>query len=576
MATKGKEKFELVVALDIGTTYSGYAYSTVVDFKTNPLNVQYIQSWNAGRKRMVSHKTPTCLMLNKNEKLVAFGYEAEAAYAKLIADEGHKNSYYFHRFKMKLCKREAITKNMSMKDVTGKAARALDVFSLSIRALIDHFLKQVDVPLSKIRWVLTVPASWSDIAKQFMAGSAMMAGIPEDQLIIALESEAAAIYCEHLNSEKRKGSDHRFSIENDGSKFMMVDIGGGTTDITVLEKIADNKMKQLCSSTGGIFGGMSVDEEYIEMLENIIMGAVMRKVKSDYPQSYLEMLSSFEYLKQSIDSSLSGQIAVNIPYEVISSLCKSQAGETFESLLESSEYSGRVSLEKGKLKIDAGLLRSFFNKPILEMITLMKECFKKCEPERVRIILVVGGFSQCPFLREALKTAFPRKLIKFPHEPNLAVLKGAVLFGHEPSFIASRVVRYTYGVEVSKDYDPRLHSSDRRVIVDGEALCRGVFDTFMAAETSVPIGTAITETYTTTEKCQKSHYLPIYISSSKNPRYTDDDESSYLGTIKVPIPNPSEMYRDVKVNFYFGFTELEVEAVDVETNEKCEVKFDLL
>jgi hypothetical protein len=57
---------------------------------------------------------------------------------------------------------------MSMKDVTGKAVRALDVFSLSIRALIDHFLTQVEVSLSKIRWVLTVPASWSDIAKQFM------------------------------------------------------------------------------------------------------------------------------------------------------------------------------------------------------------------------------------------------------------------------------------------------------------------------------------------------------------------------------------------------------------------------
>jgi hypothetical protein len=42
------------------------------------------------------------------------------------------------------------------------------------------------------------------------------------------------------------------------------------------------------------------------------------------------------------------------------------------------------------------------------------------------------------------------------------------------------------------------------------------------------------------------------------------------------IPNPSEKYRDVKVNFYFGFTELEVEAIDLETNEKCEVKFDLL
>jgi hypothetical protein len=34
-----------------------------------------------------------------------------------------------------------------MKDVTGKAVRALDVFSLSIRALIDHFLTQVEVSL---------------------------------------------------------------------------------------------------------------------------------------------------------------------------------------------------------------------------------------------------------------------------------------------------------------------------------------------------------------------------------------------------------------------------------------------
>lgn len=75
-----------------------------------------------------------------------------------------------------VCLEQMITKNMSIKDITGKNARALDVFSFSIRALIDHFLQQVDVPLAKIRWVLTVPASWSDIAKQFMAGSAMLVG----------------------------------------------------------------------------------------------------------------------------------------------------------------------------------------------------------------------------------------------------------------------------------------------------------------------------------------------------------------------------------------------------------------
>lgn len=335
-------------------------------------------------------------------------------------------------------------------------------------------------------------------------------------------------------------------------------------------------MRQLCSSAGANVGGMTVDKAFIEMLEEIVMGCVMRKIKLDYPQSYLELLNSFEFLKRAVNSDLGGKVTLNIPYDVIDSVCKNQTSQSFEFLLKSSDYRGRVMIENKKLKIDTEVLKSLFKKPIDEMVDLMKLCFKKCEPERVPIILVVGGFSECPLLREAIKSEFPRKHVKFPSDSSLAVLKGAILFGHQPSFITSRVVRYTYGVEVSKDYDPRMHTSDRRVIVDDEALCRGVFDPFVLAETSVMIGTAITEEYTTTEKFQKEHYLPIYISTSKNPRYTDDDESSFLGTVIVPIKNPTESYRDVKVHFYFGFTELEIEAIDVESNEKCEVKFDLL
>lgn len=351
---------------------------------------------------------------------------------------------------------------------------------------------------------------------------------------------------------------------------------GGTTDISVLEKQSKGKMRQLCSSAGLNVGGMTVDKAFIEMLEEILMGCVVRKIKSEYPKSYLELLNNFELLKRSVTSDLAGKLAVNVPFDVIDGVCKNQTGHTFDFLLKSSEYQGRVLIDNNRLMIDSHVLKSFFKSTIDEIINLMKQCFKKCEPERVPIILVVGGFSECPILREAIKSEFPRKRVHFPADSSLAVLKGAILFGHEPSFITSRIVRYTYGVEVSKDYDPRMHTPDRRVIVDGEALCRGVFDAFMKAETSVSVGTAITEIYTTTEKFQKEHYLPIYISTSKNPRYTDDDESSFLGTVKVPIKNPTEHDRDVKVNFYFGFTELEIEAVDVDSNEKCEVKFDLL
>ncbi|KAI2557402.1 heat shock protein family A (Hsp70) member 12A, partial [Homo sapiens] len=55
---------------------------------------------------------------------------------------------------------------------------------------------------SDVRWVITVPAIWKQPAKQFMRQAAYQAGLasPEnsEQLIIALEPEAASIYCRKL------------------------------------------------------------------------------------------------------------------------------------------------------------------------------------------------------------------------------------------------------------------------------------------------------------------------------------------------------------------------------------------
>lgn len=55
---------------------------------------------------------------------------------------------------------------------------------------------------SDVRWVITVPAIWKQPAKQFMRQAAYQAGLasPEnsEQLVIALEPEAASIYCRKL------------------------------------------------------------------------------------------------------------------------------------------------------------------------------------------------------------------------------------------------------------------------------------------------------------------------------------------------------------------------------------------
>ena len=66
---------------------------------------------------------------------------------------------------------------MIIEDVAGKSVPAMKVFGTSIRALMDHLFltlneRAIEIEPMDIRWVLTVPAIWSDAAKQFMRKSA--------------------------------------------------------------------------------------------------------------------------------------------------------------------------------------------------------------------------------------------------------------------------------------------------------------------------------------------------------------------------------------------------------------------
>lgn len=77
-----------------------------------------------------------------------------------------------YRFKYVLSYQE-ISLGMKIQDITGKTLLAQKVFVESIRYLKDHFLeiftnKNLDTKITDILFVITVPAIWSDAAKQFM------------------------------------------------------------------------------------------------------------------------------------------------------------------------------------------------------------------------------------------------------------------------------------------------------------------------------------------------------------------------------------------------------------------------
>lgn len=89
----------LVAAIDLGNTFSGYAFATKAEVNDDPLR-SHIPHWHAPNS--ISFKTPSTVLLYKGVQLVAFGFEAESKYAELLETGEDENCFYFPHFKMML------------------------------------------------------------------------------------------------------------------------------------------------------------------------------------------------------------------------------------------------------------------------------------------------------------------------------------------------------------------------------------------------------------------------------------------------------------------------------------------
>lgn len=54
----------------------------------------------------------------------------------------------------------------------------------------------------------------------------LQAGIKKDDLTLALEPEAASVYCQYLNSVKEDTLSPSLGVVKPGTKYMVIDLGG--------------------------------------------------------------------------------------------------------------------------------------------------------------------------------------------------------------------------------------------------------------------------------------------------------------------------------------------------------------
>jgi len=562
--------------IDLGTTFFGYAFS----FKNDEDRI-YVER---GKER-----EPTCLLLKPDKTLAALGHQAVDEFFNSLDPDEQKDYYYFRQFKMELYKAKKLSRGSEIKDATGKRMKALDVFCIVFSYLKWVILQQINLSKSAkfsitsddVGWMITIPAIWTDEARQFMREAATNAGLTNNRLV--LEPEAAALYA--IYQPLCLGNTFSMEKLGPGCKYIVADLGGGTIDMCVHEILDDGNLRELYRATGGHAGGSTVNEEFLGFLKTLLGSDALEIFARDFPHEYQELQSKIEDEKCRFTNS-SDAITLNLDKDLISiAKLHCRKNESIERKIAGSLFEDAVSYRSqgNRLKIDKSVVKKIFQPSVEAIIQCLKKTLTECAHDSISTLLLVGGYSESEYLRDNIQTSLPDMQIVKVEDGRLAVVKGAVMMATKSSTIIERRSRFTYGFMYGKPFIEGVHPPQLKVYVDGEAWCGGVFVKLLEAGEVVHQGQQFSKKYYITckdpEKKHKPWSTSLWRSPLKSPTYCllEEDQCEKVGEIEMPAP-PAGWPDVVNMvqSLVVGETELTMKWLTKETGEEYETTIDFL
>ncbi|KYC38101.1 chaperone protein [Scytonema hofmannii PCC 7110] len=562
--TLDNQSINVVIGIDFGTSRSGYAYAFTGDTKIFGKN-----DWSGAPAPCP--KTLTHLLYSPDDKVEAWGFNAKKRLAQLRRDKAADKYNFFQNFKMQLREGGERTANGPVLTTNnGKKFAVIDLITDYLTQLKDLALKEIKAATSgilhenEIRWCLTIPAIWTDADKQLMryaAQKAELIGYSEaeaERLLLVLEPEAAAIYLQ----EREK-----LQLEP-GTRFMVVDCGGGTVDITAHEVLPGKGLQEVAEGTGGAYGSMYVDRSFQDYLEKKLTAEVIERFHDEEPVDYLEMMADWERTKCDFDPEKSGDIYFPIRPKLFKKLDKD-----YPNVLKS--LSDEQDGEDSYILLDRKKMNAIFIPTLNGLVQKVEEEFAKLGSRGCDLIYLVGGFSKSPVLREKIQEKFSKKVHKIvmPSEPGEAIVQGSVFCGLNPEIIRTRCSRLTYGCKSRALFNPEKDPKNKKFysmdVNGGGWYCKDRFSIFVLAGDSVGVNKIVTHKFLPTQQNQTKFQLEFYATKKREVRYVDEDGVEKIGDLNLEIQDITGGFnREVEVTMYFGKTEIQVEAKDKTSGKK--------
>ena len=337
-------------------------------------------------------------------------------------------------------------------------------------------------------------------------------------------------------------------------------------------------LKEIMSASGGSWGGVLVDQAFEDLLIGMFKKRVYDRFVKEKTEDWIELWRTFESKKKTC-----GNADVNLRnITPLFDIYKEETSCEFEDTLNDSVYSSRVKVRGGgKLQIYRLTMKELFARSIETTLEHVKLKLKDKKAEDVNTILMVGGFSDAALLQEAFKKEFHNRInIVVPRDAATSVLRGAVIYGHNPMAISQRVLKKTYGIETTLLFKEGVHPEHLKTNIEGIDRCDKVFSKLVEINQVVTVGEAQAEkSYLPSRVGQRALYCSLFASDQKNPLYTDE-RCEIVGSLIVDLTSvPSfEVRNDIKVyvSLMFSGTEITATVRVPETGQTTSATFDFL
>ena len=344
-------------------------------------------------------------------------------------------------------------------------------------------------------------------------------------------------------------------------------------DIAVHEKLAGGKIKEIYQASGGAWGGTAVEEGYRQLLIRIFGGPTIRKFQTEYIYDFMDMMREFEVAKRSLKPDGWTSFNTRIPAS-LNKCCSQENGETIEDILAATNFplKGQIKLIGDKLSIKSDIMKNIIKYVIEQIVDHIKRIISDSNVENCSLILLVGGFSESPFVQNAIKEQFQtegRRII-VPHEAGLSVVKGAAIAGHALNIVTDRVVRYHYGIGMNVPFHSEKHPEKFKYIEkDKSVWAFGKFKTFMFKNTSVKEGTVVK--VPGHKACFHDNFYTRVYASDRDVQFIDEKWCAKLCDIHIYNDDLKPYIGkrlDFQNKFIFGRTEIGIEVEVEQTKTK--------